>query len=104
MKTYEIVSPNICHPLGSMYANETNVVNVCQSVFFPIYQRHNAWFWKQKTRLSDCNTILNKIKLYIRLIANNTRLQTYSTDFRYVLLVRILVIRINKMKEAYIIY
>ena len=31
MKTYEILLPSICHPLGCMYANEINVVNKCQS-------------------------------------------------------------------------
>ena len=34
MKTYEMVFPSICHPLGCMYANEINVVNKCQSGFF----------------------------------------------------------------------
>ena len=31
MKTYEMVFPSNCHPLGCMYANEINVVNKCQS-------------------------------------------------------------------------
>ena len=71
MKTYKMVFPSICHPLGCMYANEINVVNKCQSVFFfSIYQRYNAWFWKQKTRVSNCYTLFvyghkNKIILYI---------------------------------------